>query len=187
MGAVILTREMTRSRRQARIAFFLLVALGIAIVVTGFPLRSLSSQQADIASMSARLDEIQATNRALASEVAQLRNPGTAKQLAIEYLGLNPSSSSVNRAPVVSGSPGGHLIHSVPLSAPPVLPGSPLSNALLGLPGAANALASSGAPASHAPASGAEGRPVRHSADQGSQKASHGFLHRLISALEFWR
>lgn len=168
---------MTRSRRQARIAFFLLVALGIAIVVTSFPLRSLSSQQADIASMSARLKEVQTTNRALGSEVAQLRNPGIAKQLAIEYLGLNPSSSSVNRAPVVSGSPEGHLIHSIPLSTPPVLPGSPLSNALLGLPVAGNALSTSGA----------EGHPVRYSAGQDAKKASHGFLHRLISALEFWR
>ncbi|MHB8263530.1 MAG: hypothetical protein ACYDGY_07270 [Acidimicrobiales bacterium] len=211
---------MAKSRRKARIVFVLLTMLGIAVVVNSFPLRSLSSQQAGIASMSARLNEIKATNKVLTSEVAQLRNPGVAKQLAIRYLGLNPSSSSVNRAPVLSGTPDGHLIHSVPLSTPPVLPGSPLSNALLGLPGAggsselpgygngngngngspsrSTSSSGSGSSASSAGSSVASsggattgGSSMASSAGRPSGKGRQGefqrFLHRLLSALEFWR
>jgi hypothetical protein len=207
-----MSRDLTKSRRRVRIAFIMLVGLGIAVIVTSFPYRALSRQHAVITSLSSHITKIDVANKVLKEEAAQLENPNVVKELAVSQFGLNPTSSAVNRAPVVSGSPYGQPIHPVPLSVPPVLPGSALSNSLLGLPGAApiqwsssrvSALKSTspstskvvsalrGVSASSNTASGDHGYGtdiVSRGNAAGNRSTSHqGFLHRLISSLEFWR
>ncbi len=205
-----MSRQLTRSRRRIRIIFIMLVGLGAAVIVTSFPYRALSKQHATIASLSSGIAKIDAANKVLKKEAAQLENPNVVRELAVSQFGLNPTSSAVNRAPVVSGSPDGQPIHPVPLSVPPVLPGSALSNSLLGLPGSApiqwssnrvSALKSTvpstskggsgGQFSSPGAASGGHAHDagvVDKNGAPGNGSAPHeSFLHRLIRSLEFWR
>ena len=197
-----MSRELTKGRRKVRIVFMLLAGLGIAVVATSFPLKALSKQHSTISSLSSRLAGIKAANKILEEEATQLENPTVVKDLAVSQFGLNPSSSLVNRAPVVSGSPYGQPIHPVPLSIPPVLPGSALSNSLLGLPGAAPIQWSSSKVSTLGSASRhVSGGSSGFSGDSGSGDSGSGikgaiggrtahhksFLHRLVSSLEFWR
>lgn len=212
-----MSRELTKSRRKVRIIFIMLVGLGVAVIVTSFPYRALSRQHAAISSLSSHIARMEATNKVLKAEAAQLENPNVVRELAVSQFGLNPTSSAVNRAPVVSGSPYGQPIHPVPLSVPPVLPGSALSNSLLGLPGAApiewsssrvSALKSvspstskygsatqgagtQGASSSPGTASGGHayetGMATKNGVTGGRSTSHQSFLRRLIRSLEFWR
>ncbi|MHB8329622.1 MAG: FtsB family cell division protein [Acidimicrobiales bacterium] len=168
-------------RRRARVLLVGAALFAVVVLATGMPVSNLLSQGHQLSSVSTELAQLQSANRTLTAETRRLTDPTTVNALARSeygmvapgqkaYVILPPPGSS---AFAVVGS--GH----VPLQGPPVAPGSPESQALLGVQ--PTSTPSSVAPALVAPRSGRTAVGPHNAAAPGT------FWSRVVRTLEFWR
>ena len=152
------------------------------VLLTGLPVSALLDQHHQLATTSAALQGLQSADKELSAQSRHLTSPATVQQMARSDYGMVPPGEKAyvilpppgSSAAAVAGS--GH----VPLEGPPVVPGSALSQQLLGLQ-----------PASHDGASGTMGHgssSTGSSRSSGRISASSGsFWGRVVHTLEFWR
>ncbi|MHB8682068.1 MAG: septum formation initiator family protein [Acidimicrobiales bacterium] len=165
-------RPVANRRRRA-----LFVGAGLfagAVLATGMPVSALLTQHHQLSETAAALARVQAANQALSVQARHLGDPSTVSGLARTDYGMVPPGDKAyvilppagSSAAAIAGS--GH----VPLDGPPVVPGSPQSQALLG----------GGVPAS---SSSAGSRSAAASPHAGA-KSGGGFWSRVLHTLEFW-
>jgi len=160
------------------------------VLATSLPLSSLLSQRAQLASTARQVGSLEAQNKSLEGEAQQLSNPSTVAGIARRDYGLVAPGSKAYEILPTSGATGasqssGH----VPLDEPPVVPGSTLSQELLGAgTGAESGPASGGAASTSGHSSGAAGSNNRTNGSKStSTHTPSGFWTRVVHTLEFWR
>ncbi len=161
-------------------------AFAAVVVGTSFPFTSLASQHHQLAATAAHVASVQAADRQLSAEAAHLGSQSTIAALARSNYGFVQPGQKVYTVLPPSGSPPGAAARSgyVPLDGPPVVPGSPESQALLGASGLAG---DAGAGTS---GSGSHRRSPPGTTSAGAAALSmtgHGFWGRVGRTLEFWR
>ncbi len=192
----------TRSRRRSRFIFGGFVASAAVIAAFDFPATSLLAQQHQISDLSSRLDHLNAVNKVMSKEVAELQNPAYARSYATNSLGLSPGTSSqagsggsgtagsATPQPVLSGMPDGAPIRPESLSSPPVVPGSSASQNSIGIPGGqrgARAGTVSGGGSGSGRGTSRRGGGARANGGNGKSSSGGGFFRRILRDLEFWR
>ncbi len=161
------------------------------VLVTNFPVRTLLSQRHQLTTTSAQVAALRADNRALSAEAAHLASGPTIDGLARSDFGfVQPGQKAYTVLPTAGSSPSSAALSGhVPLSGPPVVPGSTRSQALLGGAAVAAAGVAAAGPAGAAtgfgpaPAGGSTGATQ---AVPGTSSA-HSFWQRVVSTFEFWR
>ena len=173
------------ARRRARVVLVVAVVFAAVVVVTSFPVSALLTQRTQLSSTQARDDQLRSEDLALSHEVANLNNPTAVADVArSDYGFVPPGDKAYEVLPEPGSSPSSaELSGHVPLDGPPVVPGSPTSQQLLGAGSvpvtSATATGSSGGSGSGAPSS------ATHSGSDAA--ASAPFLSRVLDTLEFWR
>lgn len=167
-----MTRRQRRellARRRAKAALLAACLFAVVVLATSLPLRTLLQQRTETAATAATVRHLAAGNRALAAQVAALKNPSTIRALArSEFDYVTPGQKLYDVVPPTTGAAAVGVGH-VSLSAPVALPGSAASAAAIG---AASAVV--------LPTGGAGAGSVAHPASGG------GFVVRMLRALEFW-
>jgi hypothetical protein len=161
------------------------------VLGTSMPLSTLLAQHDQLSSASRQVSALEAQNRALQEQAKQLSDPSTVDDIArIDYGLVSPGSQAYEIIPTSGASTDSVQGSSrVPLSGPPVVPGSEHSLQLLGAGTGAGTQAGSNRESSSqasvaAPTAGAQGATRRSAGDAG---ASGGFWTRVVHTLEFWR
>lgn len=155
---------------RARIVFVVAVVLAAIVLLTEFPVSSLVSARAASASAAAELSKVQSENKALASQVHDLKEGSTIEQVAHEEYGLvEPGQQSVV-----------------------VMPGATSSTSTRGgassRTNATAPLGSSTIPKSDLVPSDAPLSPVNEQQGAGtSATAASSFWKRVLERLEFWK
>jgi hypothetical protein len=148
------------------------------------PFSALLSQRERLSSTARQVSALEAQNNVLRQEARELSDPSTVAGIARRDYGLVAPGSQAYEILPASGSSAGSAQSSghVPLEGPPVVPGSELSQELLGVGvpvptggGSAVSGSSAGAGAGHA-----GGGPRRGS-------TTGGFWTRVLRTLEFWQ
>jgi cell division protein FtsB len=157
-------------RRRARALVLAAVVFAAVVLLSALPWSTLMDQHAQLSSAAAQVTALQAQNRALAVEERELSNATTVAGLARQDYGLvEPGQKAYDILPPPGTTdPTAVTAGHVPLDEPPVMPGSALSEKLLGA-----------GPAGATP-SGARGRTSADPRDSG------GFWSRVGHTLEFW-
>jgi hypothetical protein len=164
----------------------------VVVLATSMPVSALLSQHDQLSSTSRQLGGLEAKNKALEQETQQLSKPSTVAGIARRDYGLVAPGSQAYEILPASGASTGSAQNSghVPLEGPPVVPGSAISEELLGAgqdtgvgTGRGSAGGSSVARGSSA---NARGRRATGQFAQGGA-TSGGFWTRVVHTLEFWR
>jgi cell division protein FtsB len=145
---------------RARLALLVALVAGIVITATEFPLGQLMHDRAGNAQASYQLSQLQAQNRALASEVSSLHQPGTVARIAHQEYGLVANGQ---QSIVVLPSPVTGHNRTASESGP---------------------LSSTGVPKSDLVPTDAIVSPGARGASKASRTA--GFWDRVLKRLEFW-
>jgi hypothetical protein len=155
------------------------------------PLSTLLAQHDQLSSTSRQVSTLEAQNSALREQAKQLSDPSTVDDIArIDYGLVSPGSQAYEIIPTSGASTDSVQGSSrVPLSGPPVVPGSGRSLQLLGAgSGAGTQVGSTQQSSSQAsvdaPTTGSQGSTRRPADDAGS---GGGFWTRVLRTLEFWR
>ena len=173
------------------------VIFAVIVLATSLPVSELLHQRQTLSSTARQVATLQAQNRALARETRQLSDPSTVAGIARRDYGLvAPGSQAYEILPTsgastTSGQSSGH----VPLDGPPVVPGSALSQEILGAGTALGGLNATGQikPASAGSATGAKAARGGAGTSAGSAGTglsatpAGGFWTRVEHTLEFWR
>lgn len=176
-------------RRRARALVLGAAVFAVMVLVSAMPISALLTQHQQVAAATAQLRSLRAENRVLGHQARELSSPAAVAALARQDYGLvAPGQKAYDvipppgaPAPTAAGS--GH----VPLEQRPVVPGSLLSQQLLGaaaspsttLPRPAVTLATTrGSNDASAPG----GAPV----DTARAHTSGGYWSRVAHTLEFW-
>lgn len=184
-------------RRRMRTMVAVSVVFAAVVLATSLPVSALLSQRSQLASTAKQVGTLEEQNKALQGEARELSDPATVAGIARRDYGLVAPGSQAYEILPTSGSSdtaaqsSGH----VPLDGPPVVPGSALSQQLLGAPGGTGSGMGSGtgtnsgsgaSSGSTAPAS--SGRDSHDGSEQVSNAGSEssGFWSRVVRSLEFW-
>jgi cell division protein FtsB len=187
MGRALWARAWSRlPTRQRRVRALLGAAVAFAaiVILTSFPFSEVLSQRAAIAGTASQLSSMQAANRELSAQANALKDASTIESLARHDYGFVTTGSRAYDIlpPPGSSDPSSTSSGYVPLDAPPVVPGSARSQALLGV---------------NTPATAAGGEGSSHTVSgAGSERADSavsvpsgpppGYWSRVLSSLEFW-
>ena len=169
-------------RRRARALLLGSAVFAIVVLATSLPYSALLSQHQRLSSTARQVTALEAQNKVLRQEAQELSDPATVAGIARRDYGLVAPGSQAYEVLPASGSSVGSAQSSgdVPLDGPPVVPGSALSQALLGadVPAVDTGSAGSGASTSAADDHGGRRSP--------SGPSSDGFWTRVLRTLEFW-
>jgi cell division protein FtsB len=163
-------------RRRARALVTGALVLAGVVILTSFPFSEVFSQRSALSSTARQLSSMEAANRLLAGQVSGLSATSTIEALARHDYGFVPQGDRAYDILPPSGTSGSSSTSSgaVPLDAPPVVPGSSRSQALLGVV---------------LPATGPGGSDVR-SGSAGTPPVPSGpppgYWARVLNSLEFW-
>jgi len=170
-------------RRRARALLLGSAVFAIVVLATSLPYSALLSQHQRLSSTARQVTALEAQNKVLRQEAQELSDPATVAGIARRDYGLVAPGSQAYEVLPASGSSVGSAQSSgdVPLDGPPVVPGSALSQALLGadVPAVDTGSAGSGASTSAADDHGGRRSP--------SGPSSDGFWTRVLRTLEFWQ
>lgn len=167
-------------RRRARTMLVGAIAVASVVLLTSFPLGAVLSQRSALSGTGHELSLVQAENESLARQVSDLANPGTLNGLARHDYGFVQKGQRAYDV-LPSSSPSGTALsasNQVPLGGPPVVPGSPRSQALIGIVaplGATDRSAVTAAVQGAGSGSGTAPRPEPRS-----------YWARVVRSLEFW-
>ena len=126
--------RLSLQRRRARGLLVLSAIFAVVVLATLMPFSALLSQREQLSSTAKQVSALTAQNKALRQEARELSDPSTVAGIARRDYGLvSPGSQAYEILPAAGSSLGsaassGH----VPLDGPPVVPGSQLSQELLG-------------------------------------------------------
>ncbi|HXW35553.1 MAG TPA: septum formation initiator family protein [Acidimicrobiales bacterium] len=189
-------------RRRARVVLILAAGFSVLVLVTEMPVSALISQRHQISSSESQALEMQAANRTLSREAANLTNPASVDEIARGAYGLvSPGDKAYDVLPPSGSSPtAASLSGHVPLDGPPVVPGSRLSQQLLGAgsvstspnpgyndqtaPGTGSGSGEEGGGKSGEDGNGSSGQKSSPASGDGSKQS---FWGRVVNTLEFWR
>ncbi|MGD0381276.1 MAG: septum formation initiator family protein [Acidimicrobiales bacterium] len=170
--------------RRARSMLIGAIVLAGVVLLTSFPIEGLLTQRSALSGAAHELSTVQAENNSLARQVSDLRNPATVNAIARLDYGFVPKGQRVFDilpAPDPSGATSSGS-GQVPLSGPPVAPGSARSQALIGVttpPGGV------GTPsATTGGRSGGSGAVVTGQSPEPPEP--HSYWGRVLRSLEFW-
>ena len=170
--------EMTLERRRAHTMVGATVVFVVVVLVTSFPLSAVLSQRSALSGSAHQLAAVQAQNRSLARQVSDLANPSAINGLARHDYGFVPRGQRAYDI-LPASSPSGSVVPGsgqVPLSGPPVVPGSARAQALTGIV----------APAGGTGGGGLTG-PARSGNVRSTQSAEpRSYWARVVRSLEFW-
>jgi hypothetical protein len=157
------------------------VVFALVVLLTSFPIGELLSQRSAISGTAHELSTVTGENESLARQVADLSNPSAINDLAREDYGFVPKGQRVYDI-LPSSSPSGSALSAgeLPLDAPPVVPGSARSQALIGIE------ASIGAPSTARPVQGARPKDTSIDGDTPEPPEPHSYWGRVVQTLEFW-
>jgi len=164
-------------RRRARALVTGAVVLAGVVILTSFPFSEVFSQRSALSTTARQLSSMEAANRLLAGQVSGLSATATIEALARHDYGFVPQGDRAYDILPPSGTsdPSSTASGDVPLDAPPVVPGSSRSQALLGVV---------------VPATGPEGSETSRSGSAGTPPAPSGpppgYWARVLNSLEFW-
>jgi cell division protein FtsB len=169
---------MTLERRRVHTMVGATVVFVGLVLLTSFPLSAVLSQRSALSGSAHDLATVRAQNRALARQVSDLANPAAINGLARHNYGFVPVGRRAYDILPASSSSGSAVPGSgqVPLSGPPVVPGSARSQALTGI------VASAGG----ASASGLTGGGRSGGAGSGQSDEPRSYWARVVRSLEFW-
>ena len=170
--------SMPLERRRARTMLGAAIVAALVVLLSSFPLGGVLSQRSALSSTAHELTTVQAENDALSSQVADLTDPATIEGLARLDYGFVPRGQrayDILPAAIGSGSAASGS-GQVPLSGPPVVPGSARSQALIGIVSPA------------ATVSAAHGTRGARSGDSGGDQSAEprSYWGRVVRSLEFW-
>ncbi len=170
-------------RRRARALLLGSAVFAIVVLATSLPYSALLSQHQRLSSTARQVTALEAQNKVLRQEAQELSDPATVAGIARRDYGLVAPGSQAYEVLPASGSSVGSAQSSghVPLDGPPVVPGSALSQALLGAGVPAVGAGSAGSGASTSTAADQSGRQSGSDAS-----TSTGFWTRVLRTLEFW-
>jgi hypothetical protein len=166
-------------RRRARTMMGGAVVIAGVVLLTSFPLAGVLSQRSALSSTGRELSLIQAENATLARQVAALAHPSAVAALARHDYGFVPKGQRAYDIlpPSSASAPDASSAEEVPLSGPPVVPGSVRSQALIGVVTTAGAATGPSNP--NGPATTAGSGPARVAEPP-------TYWGRVIRTLEFW-
>lgn len=127
---------MARAELQRRRSRALVIAASVfaaLVLVTSFPISALLDQGGQLSAAQAQANQLTADNRLLSAEASRLNNPAVVAAIARADFGfVEPGEKAYDilptpGAPLTGAATTGH----VPLSGPPVAPGSAQSQALV--------------------------------------------------------
>jgi hypothetical protein len=161
------------------------VVFAAVVLLSALPWSTLMDQHAQLSSAASQVTALQAENRALAGEERELSNASTVAGLARQDYGLvEPGQKAYDILPPPGTTdPTAVAAGHVPLNEPPVMPGSALSEKLLGA-GPAAATPSGARGRTSAAAHGAT--PSTGEPSSADPRDSGGFWSRVGHTLEFW-
>ncbi len=154
------------------------------VLLTSLPVEGLLTQRSALSGTAHELTTVQAENQSIARQVADLENPATVNGIARLDYGFVPKGQRVFDILPASDPSGTASAGSgqVPLSGPPVVPGSARSQALIGVTappgGATTASATTGT------RSGGSGPVVTGQSPEAPEP--HSYWGRVLRSLEFW-
>jgi hypothetical protein len=160
------------------------IVFAVVVLLTSFPLDGLLTQRSALSGTAHELSTVQAENQSLARQVSDLENPATVNGIARLDYGFVPKGQRVFDILPASNPSGTASAGSgqVPLSGPPVVPGSARSQALIGViapPGGA------GTPSATTGArSGGSGAVATGQSPEPPEP--HSYWGRVLRSLEFW-
>jgi len=170
--------DMTLERRRAHAIVGATVVFVCVVLLTSFPLGAVLSQRSALSGTARELTTVQAQNRALARQVSDLSHPAAINGLARLDYGFVPQGQRAYDV-LPASSPSGAAVPGsgqVPLSGPPVVPGSARSQALTGIV----------APSGGAGAAGVTGGARSGGPRRGQSAEPRSYWARVVRALEFW-
>lgn len=178
-------------RRRARTLLVSSVVFAAVVLGTSLPVSTLLAQHAQLSSTSKKLAGLEEQNHALQKQASQLSDPSTIADIArLDYELVAPGSQAYEIVPSSGNSTEVAGSDYIPLTGPPVVPGSAQSLRLLGAGAVTATWAGSGEPAASSGSSGTTGRSGRASTATraaGEGDSTGGFWTRVIHTLEFWR
>ena len=170
--------DMTLERRRAHTMVGATVVFVAVVLLTSFPLSAVLSQRSALSGTAHQLATVQAQNRSLARQVSELANPAAINGLARHDYGFVAKGQRAYDI-LPASSPSGSVLPGsgqVPLSGPPVVPGSARSQALTGIVGSAGGAGGSGL------TGGARSGDVH----AGQSAEPRSYWARVVRSLEFW-
>jgi Septum formation initiator len=170
-------------------------AFALVVLGTSLPVSELLSQHDQLASTARQVSRLEAQNEALNAQTKELSEPSTVAGIARREYGLVSPGSKVYEILPASTAPSATAQSSgyIPLAGPPVVPGSALSQQLLGADTGGAQGAGTGTGSGAAGGSTQTGsstlsadRAVTKRPAAGSGARSEGFWTRVVHTLEFW-
>jgi hypothetical protein len=166
-------RRLSLEAKRAHVMVGVSVGFAAVVLVTSFPLTGLLSQGTALSRAAHGLSTVEAQNRSLSAQAADLSDPATGDNLARQDYGLVPRGQrAYDVLPPAAASQASRSPGQVPLDEAPVAPGSGPSEALVGV----------------VPPATAARRGGGHGAKQGAASDSEprGYWARVVKTLEFW-
>lgn len=172
---------LSAERRRARTLVAGAVVVAAVVLLTSFPLSEVLGQRSALAATTRQLAAYQSADRVLGDQVAALEQPGAAGTLARRDYGFVPAGDQAFEILPAPGSSAPSSTQSgfVPLDAPPVVPGSARSQALIGAPPA---------PAAAVRHAAHRARAITTAVSGGRPGTGPGpsYWGRVLRSLEFW-
>lgn len=158
------------------------IVLAGVVLLTSFPVEGLLTQRSALSGAAHELGTVQAENQSLARQVSDLENPATVNGIARLDYGFVPKGQRVFDILPASNPSGTASSGSgeVPLSGPPVVPGSARSQALIGVTAPPGGAGTPTAATTGARSGGSDAVVT------GQSPEPHSYWGRVVRSLEFW-